>query len=330
MVLDAKLCSDTMLHVGSFINCLNGYISLSETDEQHDSSVTQNENSVTQNENSVTQNENSEKISINKSTFNKIIIGAVIAIAAATFAGGFILGSSSSVANPDDLVKSDLADQLAALEKKLDNVQAPTPTVQPSPSVQPAQQAPAPKFQVSIDDDPIKGDPDAPVTIIEFSDFQCPFCKRWYSDTLSQITEDFIDTGIAKLVYRDHPLDGLHPNAREVHIASECADEQDKFWGYHDILFEDQSGWNRLPQVDLSSKLIEYATTLELDTASFESCLSSQEIADEVSADVLDAVAVGATGTTTFLVGNEKDGYIKLVGAQPYSSFKYAIDNLLR
>jgi len=272
----------------------------------------------------------SEKITLNKSSFTKIIVGAVIAIAAATFAAGFVLGSSSSEVSSNDLVKSDLADQIAALEKKLDSAQAPTPTAQPSPSVQPAQQAPAPKFQVSIDDDPMKGDPDAPVTIIEFSDFQCPFCKRWYTDTLSQITEDFMDTGKANLVYRDHPLDGLHPNAREVHIASECADEQDKFWGYHDILFDDQSGWNRLPQVDLSSKLIEYATTLELDTASFESCLSSQEIADEVSADVLDAAAVGATGTPTFFVGNEKDGYIKLVGAQPYSSFKYAIDNLLR
>ena len=265
----------------------------------------------------------SEKITLNKSSFTKIIVGAVIAIAAATFAAGFVLGSSSSEVSSDDLAKSDLADQIAALEKKLDNVQAPTPAAQVR-----AQPTPTGILQISLDDDPVLGDPDAPITIVEFSDFQCPFCKRWYSDTLSQITEDFIDTGKVKLVYRDLPLDSLHPNARSTHIAAECADEQGKFWEYHDILFEDQSGWNRLPQDELSSKLTEYATTLELNTSSFESCLSSPEIANEVNKDFLDASRYGATGTPTFFIGNEKVGFSKLVGAQPFSSFKAIIDGL--
>jgi len=306
-----------MLHVGSFINCLKEYISLSETGEQHYSSVTQNENS--------------EKISINKSSFTKIIVGAVIAIAVATFFAGFLLGSSSSEPNSNDLVKSDLADQLAALEKKLDDAQAATAQA-PTPTAQPSQIQPAPTdiYQVSINGNPIKGDPDAPITIIEFSDFQCPFCARWYTDTLAQVQEDYLDTGKAKLVYRDHPLDSIHPNARPVHIAANCANEQEKFWDYHDILFERQAEWNRLSAGDLDNQIMEYATTLELDTQSFETCLSSQEIIDEINVDIADSLKVGATGTPTFFIGTEEDGFKKLPGAQPFFAFKNTIDPLLR
>jgi len=273
---------------------------------------------------SVDKSVNSEKISINKSSFTAIIVGAVIALAAATFAAGFILGESSSEANSNDLVKSDLADQLATLEKKLDEVQAPTTTAQPS-QAQPA--API-LIQVSLDDDPVKGDPDAPITIVEFSDFQCPFCKRFYDQTLTKLVETYIDTGKVKFVYRDLPLESIHANAIPTAIAAECADEQGKFWEFHDMIFSKASEWGRLSADDLSYKLNEYATTLELDISSFDTCLSSQEIADEVNADLNDARKYGATGTPTFFIGNEKDGFIKLVGAQPFSTFQSIIDDL--
>ncbi len=121
----------------------------------------------------------------------------------------------------------------------------------------------------------------------------------------------------------------MHPNARTTHIASECADEQGKFWEYHDVLFTKQSEWQRLPSADLSSTLTVYASDLGLQTASFESCLQSQDIADEVNKDTLEAASYGATGTPTFFIGSEKDGFIKLVGAQPYAAFQAVIDKQL-
>jgi protein-disulfide isomerase len=236
--------------------------------------------------NSESQTSSSEKISINKSSFTKIIVGVVIAIAIATFFAGFVLGSSSDTVNSDYMTKSDMEDLVATLEKKIDNMPAPTQAqerVSPSaPSV----------IQVSLDDDP------------------------------------YIDTGKVKFVYRDLPLESIHPNAKPTHIAAECADEQGKFWDYHDILFENQTEWSRLSPDDLSSKLNDYATTLELNTVMFESCLSSQKIADEVDADISDARKYGATGTPTFFIGNEKDGFVKLAGAQPFTSFKSTIDEM--
>jgi protein-disulfide isomerase len=289
------------------------------------SSFDQPENSESQPKISESRLENSEKMSIDKSSFKKIIVGIVISIAAASFFAGILLGSSSSEINSNYVTKSEMQTIVNLLDKKLDTGQP--LTAQPSQAQ--AQPSPPSLLQVSIDDDPVKGDPDAPITIIEFSDFQCPFCLRWYDQTLSDLEENYIDTGKAKLVFRDLPLDSLHANARPVHIAAECADEQDQFWDYHDVLFETQSQWNRLSSDDLSAKLIEFADTLELNTASFESCLSSQEVADEVNADLLDARKLGATGTPTFFIGNEKDGFVKLVGAQPYASFENMIDSQL-
>ena len=118
----------------------------------------------------------------------------------------------------------------------------------------------------------------------------------------------------------------MHPNARPAHIAAECADEQGKFWEYHDVLFEKQSEWQCLSPSDLQTTLVQYADDFGLQTASFEACLSSPEMADEVNADFLQAAQFGATGTPTFFIGNEKNGFIKLVGAQPYAAFQAAID----
>ena len=207
---------------------------------------------------------------------------------------------------------------IAALEKDEPTVQA-----------QLAPAAPSAILQVSIDDDPVKGDIDAPVTVIEFSDFQCPFCSRFYTNTLADLEENYIDTGKVKLVFRDLPLSSIHPNAFPAHVAAECADEQDKFWDYHDMLFEKQAEWSRLSSDGLSEKLLEYGTTVGLNTSNFESCLSSQEMEDEVNADLSEARTLGATGTPSFFIGNEENGYVKLIGAQPFASFQKTIDEQL-
>ena len=258
---------------------------------------------------------------VKKSTNNNLLKGMVIAIAIATFLAGFTLGNNLDGPEPE-ITKEDIR----ALEEKIENLKPSTSSPLPAQAAQPNQPQ---IFRISLDDDPFKGDPDAPVTIVEFSDFQCPFCSRFFQQTLPQLEENYINTGKVKFVYRDLPLDSLHPNARPTHIAAECADEQGKFWEYHDILFENQVQWNRLASEDLENSLKQYAQDLSLDVPSFETCLSSDEIADEVNKDVLEARSYGATGTPTFFIGNEKDGFIKLVGAQPYSSFQREIDSQL-
>ena len=167
-----------------------------------------------------------------------------------------------------------------------------------------------------VDDDPMKGQKSAPVTIVEFSDFQCPFCARFYTDTLTQIQKDYIDTGKVKIVYRDFPL-SFHTNAQPAAEAAECADDQGKFWQFHDKLFENQqalSGDNY--------KL--WAKELGLDTKKFNDCVDSNKYASEVQKDMTDGQAAGVSGTPAFFVNGQF-----LSGAQPYAAFKSAIDAAL-
>ena len=100
--------------------------------------------------------------------------------------------------------------------------------------------------KISADDDPIIGNPDAEITIIEFSDFQCPFCARFHIQTLPTLMEEYIEKGTVKLVFRDFPIQSIHPNAVPASVAAECANEQGKFKQMHDILFENQNEWNKL------------------------------------------------------------------------------------
>ena len=254
------------------------------------------------------------KITIKKSSYDNILKALVVTIAVAAFFGGYGLASMD---NSNSVSNEEITKLLNQLEQR------------PVPTQQPAAPAETPLIMVSLDDDPVKGSPDAPVTIIEFSDFQCPFCSRFYTQTLPLIEKDYIDTGKVKLVYRDLPLENIHQNAIPAHIAAECADEQGKFWEYHDILFDNQLKWQGLGPDDIDSTLSAYADQLGLQTSSFDSCMKSPDMAEEVNDDLLDARRAGASGTPTFFIGNEKDGFVKIAGAQAYSSFKRVIDEQL-
>jgi len=257
-----------------------------------------------------------EKITIKKSTYNNMLKGVIVTITIAAFFGGVVVGTFDK--SDSGLTSDELKEILSAIDSRA------------APAPQPAQQTAQPStpqiFKVSIDDDPVKGNPDAPVTVVEYSDFQCPFCSRFFQQTLPLLEENYIDTGKVKLVYKDLPLDSLHPNARATHIAAECADEQEKFWEYHDVLFESQAEWQSLASSNLQSTLSQYATDLGLQVANFESCMQSQDISDEVIKDTLEAARYGATGTPTFFIGNENDGFIKIIGAQPFAVFQNVID----
>jgi len=184
----------------------------------------------------------------------------------------------------------------------------------------PAEQPPAEQADLSnvdmTDDDPAKGNDNAPVTIVEFSDFQCPFCAKFYTQTLPQIEEEYIKTGKARLVYRDFPLDS-HKNSQKAAEASECADDQGKFWEMHNIMFDNQDS------IGVSS-LKKYAENIGLDTAKFNECLDSGKYQAEVQKDLADGQKYGVTGTPAFFING------RLVsGAQPFDVFKGIIDEEL-
>src|SRR3989338_1875961 len=170
------------------------------------------------------------------------------------------------------------------------------------------------RVDVSADDDAVKGDKNAPITIIEFSDFQCPFCERFYTDTLPELDEKYIKTGKAKLIYRDFPLENIHPQARPAAEAAECAHEQGKYYQFHDKLFE-----NRRLLSDANYK--RWARELGLDGAKFDDCVDTNKYANEVSKDLADGAAVGVTGTPAFFVNGKL-----LSGAQPFTAFEELIE----
>ncbi len=192
---------------------------------------------------------------------------------------------------------------------------------------QPTQQAAPPsRVQVSLDDDPQMGDKSARVTVIEFSDFQCPFCRRSYSDSIPQLKSEYVDTGKVLFVYRDFPLDSIHPGARPAAVAAECADDQNKFWEYHNKIFDEQNKQGQGTVQFSNDDLKKWAADIGLDTTSFNSCLDSNKYDSEVSKDFQDGATAGVSGTPTFYIGSPSKGYIQLVGAQPYSVIKQIID----
>lgn len=172
---------------------------------------------------------------------------------------------------------------------------------------------------------PFLGQTNAKVTVVEFSDFQCPFCKRYFEDTHDQVLKQYVDTGKIKFYYRHYPLTSIHPNAQIAAEASECANEQNKFWGYHDLLFTNQTAWSELTGTDVTSTLTNYAGQLGLDTLQFGTCLNTHKYKDQVDSDLAAGNAVGVSGTPTFFV----NGY-RMVGAQPFASFQKVIDQELK
>ena len=181
-------------------------------------------------------------------------------------------------------------------------------------------------------DDRILGNPDAPVKLVEFSDFECPFCKRVHP-TLKKIMADYESSGDVAWVYRHFPIDSLHPNARKEAQAAECANEQggnDAFWAYTDKLYEVTPSNNRL---ELSS-LPQIAEDIGLDRDAFEECLQGDrrggKYADLIEADAQDAVASGGRGTPYIVVIAPNGKTFPISGAQPYAAIKSIIELALK
>ena len=190
------------------------------------------------------------------------------------------------------------------------------PTPAPSPSAPAAQNVPP----VDPEKDHIRGNPDATIAVIEYSDFECPFCKR-HHPTMSQIVEEY--DGKVSWVYRHFPLP-FHPNAQPSAEAAECANDQggnNAFWQYTDLLFERGADKNNL---------ISYAEELGLDTNAFESCLNSGKYTRHVNEDTAGGSAAGISGTPGNIIYNLQTKEARLLsGAQPFENFKTVIDEML-
>jgi len=199
-------------------------------------------------------------------------------------------------------------------------VQQPT-LQQPQPSA-PSRPTPTPitDFKALEDDDAFLGDENAPVTIVEFSDFQCPFCRRFYTQTLPQIKSQYIDSGKVKFVYRDYPL-SFHPAAQIAAEAGECAEEQGKFWEMHDKIFDEQGKQGGGTVQFTVTDLKQWAADIGLDTGKFNECVDSGKYTSEVQKDFAAGSAAGVTGTPGFLINGKL-----VVGAQPFTVFQQIIE----
>jgi protein-disulfide isomerase len=190
----------------------------------------------------------------------------------------------------------------------------------------PAAQPPGPPSALAIHDQSFRGKSDASVAIIEYADFECPYCGQYEHDIYPQISKDYIQTGKAKYFFRDLPLP-MHPHAMIAARATRCAGEQGKYWEMHDSLFAKQ---NAIREADMPGR----AKELGLDSAKFSECLSSNRYVDDINRSAVEAQNMGIEGTPTFFVGKlDSTGGVTnlkpIVGARPYEAFKSVIDGLL-
>lgn len=195
----------------------------------------------------------------------------------------------------------------------------------------PQQQVPAaPQMPQSMT---VKGDAinvlgknDAPLTMVEFTDYQCPFCGRFEATTFPEIKKNYIDTGKMRLIVRDLPLEGLHPYAMKAAQAAHCASDQGRFWEMKDILFKNQ---NKLDADSLAG----YATKdLGLDASTFKKCMADGKHLKEIGAEARYAQSLGITGTPTFIVGKTEGDSVEgrvIVGAVPFENFAAVINEAL-
>lgn len=180
------------------------------------------------------------------------------------------------------------------------------------------------KIDVSVDDDAFMGNEKAKVTIVEFSDFQCPFCRSFWSGAFQQIKKEYIDTGKVKFVFRDYPL-SFHSASQASAEAAECADDQGKYWEMHDKIFGEQAKQGTGTITYGVAELKKWASQIGLDSAKFNQCLDSGKYKSEVEKDLADGSAYGVSGTPAFYINGKL-----ITGAQPFSEFKSVIDSELK
>jgi len=183
----------------------------------------------------------------------------------------------------------------------------------------PAQEVPT-RAKLKLEGSEWLGDEKAPVTIVEYADYQCPFCRQFHQDTYDKIIKDYVDTGKVRYTARDLPLD-FHPNALGAAQAARCAGDQKQFWKMRNLLIANN---DKLSLDEISG----YAKSLKLNMTTFKSCMDTGKYKDAVQKESADASALSISGTPSFVIGASTadgvDGVI-FVGAQPYADFEAKI-----
>jgi len=225
-------------------------------------------------------------------------------------------GEVEAIKEGQEAIQKDLAEI-----KKLLQQGARAPTAPSAPAFEPK--------VVTMDGAPFLGDADAPVTLMEFSDYQCPFCSRHYRDVMPTLVEEYVNTGKVKYVMRENPIQSIHSRALPAAKAALCAQDQDKYWEMSNMLFDNQ---RELTDENLQS----FAATIGLDTTAFNACLVSDETMNRIDNDLEVGSAVGIRGTPGFVVGltdpddsNQANMTQFINGAQPLANFQSAINALL-
>ena len=189
-----------------------------------------------------------------------------------------------------------------------------------------APQEPQPtEAKIKLEGAEMLGSKDAPLTIVEFTDYQCPFCQRFFLTTFPELKKSYIDTGKVRFYSRDMPLD-FHANAMRAAQAARCAADQRQFWTLRDIMGAHPD------KLDMAS-LVSYASDLKMDVPKFRGCVESEKYKNAVQSDVMEAMKIGATGTPSFVIGKSTpegvDGEL-MIGAMPYGMFDDKLKNLTK
>jgi protein-disulfide isomerase len=197
-----------------------------------------------------------------------------------------------------------------------------TPTTPPATPTQEAGSTPVATREplVPLDDDPVLGSPDAPVTIIEYSEYLCPFCQRFVLETMPRIEEEYIDKGLVKLIFRDFPVHG--ESAVAMAMVAECAADQDKFWEMHMFLWERSEQWSQ--SEDILATFQGYADELGMDTEEFTACLTEGRTVDRIIEDYNIGVQDGVSATPSFFINGTL-----IRGALPFEEFQKVIEEEL-
>jgi protein-disulfide isomerase len=251
--------------------------------------------------------------------------------------------AQTKAANPSKQVKTDSVtinmpdgitrDQADAILNELKQIRQLLATQQAAAAAAPAKpaavQAAAPssdKVKMSVGKGwYAMGRDDAPVTMVEFTDYQCPFCRKFERDSFAELKKNYIDTGKVRFVSRDLPLE-FHPNAAPAAEAVRCAGEQHKFWEMHDAIMLDTA-------IDLGAdSILKYGDKVGLDATAFRACVADKKFVAEIQKDSTDAGSLGISGTPSFVIGksapDQVDG-VRIVGAVPFTVYESTIKDML-
>jgi protein-disulfide isomerase len=208
----------------------------------------------------------------------------------------------------------DIINELKQIRQTLEKMQSP-------------QQAPAPDDKVSYKFSPggfSMGDAKAPLVMVEYTDYQCPFCQQFHNTAFAQIKTNYIDTGKVRFVSRDFPLD-FHDNARRAATAGRCAAEQGKYWEMRHVMIVNAEALK-------ADNLASYAGNVKIDVAKFKSCLESDKFKAQIDQDIAEGGVAGVQGTPSFVIGtleNDKLQGVRMVGAMPYAQFDAKLQEML-